>query len=85
MDRWREGEIRTGRGVVLVIILELLGRDRLAEVERERVEDIVLGRRKCLGLRKLGPSKLDCTGGHCGMQESVFLLPFSLWNGAMCS
>ena len=35
-------QLRTGRSVMLVVVLELLRRNRLAKVKGERVENIVL-------------------------------------------
>ena len=45
--------VLTGRRVVLVVVLELLGRRRLAKVKRERVEHVVLGVSKRRVLRDL--------------------------------
>ena len=50
--------------MVFVVVLELFGRDGLAEVEGEGVEDVVLGRGECLGLWQLAAAELDRTGGH---------------------
>jgi hypothetical protein len=53
-----------GRRVVFVVVLELFGRDGLAEVEGEGVEDVVLGRGEGLGLWQLAAAELNRTGGH---------------------
>lgn len=45
---------RTGRGVVLVVVLELLWGGGLAEVEGEGVEDVLLGVGECRVLRDCG-------------------------------
>ena len=57
----------TGSGVMLVVVLELLGRRRLPKVKGERVEDVLLRMRECSMLRNLRPAELCVSdrSGHC--------------------
>ena len=48
------------RRVVFIVVLELLGRDGLAKVEGERVEDVLLGAGESCVLRHGTGFKLGC-------------------------
>jgi len=72
------GWARTCRGVVLVVVLELLGGHGLAKVKGECVEDIVLGAREGVWLGHLVASECD---GHGCLCRLLLLLPeaFAPW------
>ena len=63
----------TGRRVVFVVVLELLGGDGLTKVEGEGVEDVILGVGKGRVLRDLRPAELCVSDGGCHSDDGWLL------------